>query len=188
MSENKIIDFWFNQECIPRNWFVKDAAFDASIEKNFGDLLRTYTGAQNVIVPAEPKKQLALILLFDQFSRNLYRNSPQAFAFDVLALQIAQKGVADGSDKMLSPQQRAFFYMPFEHSEDLAVQNQSVVLFKALSEEFPSDTMLKSFYDYAVRHRNIIEKFGRYPHRNAVLNRQSTPEELAFLTQPGSSF
>lgn len=188
VDENKIIDFWFNQDCVPKNWFVKDPAFDASIENNFGDLLRGYAGAQKLTVPAEPEKQLALVILFDQFSRNLYRNSPEAFAYDGLALQVAKKGVESGSDKMLSPQQRAFFYMPFEHAEDLALQNQSVMLFKALSEEFPSDTMLKSFYNYAVRHRDIIEKFGRYPHRNAVLKRESTPEELAFLTKPGSSF
>ena len=128
----------------------------------------------------DPQGCLALIILLDQFSRNMFRGSAQAFAADEKALAHARTAVERGLDQQLPPFQRTFVYLPFEHSESLADQDRSVALFEALGDE--------NTYDYAVRHRDIIVRFGRFPHRNVILGRESTPEELEFLKEPGSSF
>jgi len=139
---------------------------------------------------SEPKSLLALILLTDQFPRNIYRESARAFAFDAKALAWCLEGMASGLHLALRPIQRVFFYLPLEHTESLAYQERSVRLFKKLLDSVSADQKpaFASFFDFAVHHRNIIARFGRFPHRNKILGRSSTPEELAFLAEPGSSF
>jgi uncharacterized protein (DUF924 family) len=137
-----------------------------------------------------PRGRLALILLLDQIPRAIHRGQPEAFALDADARAVASQGLASGADLLLRPIERLFFYMPFEHSEDLADQEKSIALFESLVDAVPEKDRetFDSFLDYAVRHHAVIARFGRFPHRNAVLGRESTPEELAFLAQPGSSF
>jgi uncharacterized protein (DUF924 family) len=134
--------------------------------------------------------RLALILLLDQLPRSIHRGTPEAFAQDAAARQVADSGLAAGADRLLRPIERLFFYLPFEHSEDLADQHRSVRLFRELGESVLESQrdVFSGFLDYAVRHREVIERFGRFPHRNRILGRESTPEELAFLEEPGSSF
>ncbi len=130
---------------------------------------------------------LARILLLDQFTRNAFRDTPRAFAGDAQALALAESLVAAGRDKNLTPHQRWFAYLPFEHSESLLDQERSVALYSGLRREMQNETF-DGVYDYALRHREIIARFGRFPHRNAILGRASTAEEIVFLGQPGSSF
>lgn len=130
---------------------------------------------------------LARILLLDQFTRNAFRNTPRAFAGDAQALALAESLVAAGRDKNLTPHQRWFAYLPFEHSESLLDQERSVALCSGLRREMQNETF-DGVYDYALRHREIVTRFGRFPHRNAILGRASTAEEIVFLGQPGSSF
>ena len=179
---NDVLTFWFS-ESKPMQWFVKDPAFDQIIKTRFE---KSVTKASMDTLEPTPESYLAHIILLDQFPRNIYRNSPKAFAFDALACVIAMQGIEKGYDQKLAPLMRAFFYMPLEHAEDLSMQDKSVALFRALAQEAPGQC--QGFYRYAESHRKIIARFGRYPHRNKILNRESTPEELAFLTQPGSSF
>lgn len=131
-----------------------------------------------------PLAALALIVLLDQFPRNIFRGDPRSFAGDPLALRVARMAVRRGFDTLLRPVERTFVYLPFEHAEDLAAQRQSLRLFAALAR----DSNGASTVDYALRHYDIIARFGRFPHRNAMLGRESTPEEAEFLDQPGSSF
>jgi uncharacterized protein (DUF924 family) len=137
-----------------------------------------------------PRGRLALILLLDQIPRAIHRGRPEAFAHDAVARRVASQGLASGADRLLRPIERVFFYLPFEHSEELSDQEHSVALFRELAESVPDDDRetFDFFLDYAVRHHAVIARFGRFPHRNAVLGRQSTPEEIQFLGQPGSSF
>ena len=137
-----------------------------------------------------PHGRLALILLLDQIPRAIYRGQPEAFANDADARKVAAQGLASGADRLLRPIERVFFYMPFEHSEELPDQERSVALFRELAAAVPEKDRetFDFFLDFAVRHHAIIARFGRFPHRNTVLGRQSTPEETAFLEQPGSSF
>ncbi|MCI0481529.1 MAG: DUF924 domain-containing protein, partial [Candidatus Dadabacteria bacterium] len=139
-----------------------------------------------------PRGTLALIILLDQFSRNILRDTPGAFSHDPQALETAAKGIEKGFDKVLHPVMRVFFYMPFMHSENLDMQERSITLFGALERDFPSPPglgkMLSSNRDYAERHYAVVKRFGRYPHRNKILGRESSPEEIEFLKQPGSSF
>lgn len=189
-TTQSILDFWFLPPDDPGHgryrveWFRKDAAFDAEIARRFGaEIEAALAGCRTV--GASPAAQLAQILLLDQFTRNVYRDTPRAFAGDTAALALATAMVAAGADASLAPLQRWFVYLPFEHSEDLAVQERSVALFAAFDQSRPE---FASAYDYAVRHRDIVARFGRFPHRNAILGRRSTPEEIDFLTQPGSGF
>jgi len=186
-----VLDFWFLPADHPGHgayrpeWFRKDDAFDAAIRERFGAAVEAAL--------AEPpgagsdEGQLARILLLDQFTRNIYRGTPRAFAGDAHALTLAETLVASGRDKNLSPWQRWFAYLPFEHSESLLDQERSVALFAALRREMQHEAF-DSAYDYAVRHREVIARFGRFPHRNSILGRPSTAEEIEFLKQPGSSF
>ncbi|MBE9060004.1 DUF924 domain-containing protein [cf. Phormidesmis sp. LEGE 11477] len=190
-----ILSFWFGDSTDPdyghyrKSWFIKDPAFDEQIRQRF--LTDTQKAAERAYEnwQALPSAAVALILLLDQFPRNLYRGQPRSFATDAQALEVAQHLVNAGRDRDLMPAHRFFVYLPFEHSEDMHHQNRCVELMEQMIENFPDlDPGLKGGLDYAKRHREVIEQFGRFPHRNKILDRQSTPAEIAFLQQPGSSF
>lgn len=185
-----VLAFWFGtpddaEFTKPRRaWFTKDPAFDAEIRRRFGRLYEDALAGRCDHWRDDPQACLALILLFDQFSRNMFRDTPRAFAADPRALELARHAVAMGFDRRVPVVHRAFFYLPFEHSEDIADQHRAVALFEAVD---PHPGKAEGI-DYAVRHRDIIARFGRFPHRNAILGRESTAEEIAFLNQPNSSF
>jgi len=186
-----VLDFWFGAPHTPtfgearKLWFSRDAAFDAMLLERFGALIDAASAGSLDGWAETPLGALALVIVLDQFSRNCHRNTPRAFAADHHALRIAQQMIASGADLLLpTAHHRAFAYLPFEHDEMLASQHESLRLFKQLKAE-PGGA---SYYSSAVRHARIIERFGRFPHRNAVLGRQSTDEETAFLKEPGSSF
>jgi uncharacterized protein (DUF924 family) len=185
-----VLDFWFGSADAPARsrprpqWFRKDEAFDATIRARF---LGCYEDAARGALQhweATPYAALALIVLLDQFSRNMFRGEARAFAADPLALRIARRFVERGFDRACLPVERCFAYLPFEHAEDIAAQRRSLALFEGLS-SFPD---CSGYIDYAHRHHAIVARFGRFPHRNAILGRASSEEELAFLSQPGSSF
>lgn len=179
MTPQDILDFWFD-ELSAKQHFVKDAALDALIRTRFGPTLEAAARCELWAWRATPQGRLAEIVVLDQFSRNAYRDTPRAFAQDTLALVLAQELVASGHDQGLPAAQRAFAYMPYMHSESRLVHAQAVLLF--------SQPGLEDSLGSALRHQSIIERFGRYPHRNAVLGRTSSAQELAFLREPGSSF
>ena len=179
MTAQDVLHFWFDQST-PQQWFQKDAAFDAAIRDRFAALHASAAQGELWAWRTTAAGRLAEILVLDQFSRNLFRDDARAFAQDGMALVLAQECVARQDDAALAPQQRAFVYMPYMHSESLRVQEASVALFTALGNA--------NNLDFAHRHHVIVERFGRFPHRNAVLGRTSTAEERAFLEQPGSSF
>jgi uncharacterized protein (DUF924 family) len=187
-TAQEVLDFWFGEppSTTPRpEWFRKDPAFDAAIHERFGTLVEQALAGGLHDWDATPEGALARIVLLDQLTRNIFRDTPRAFAGDALALAAAQALVAGDHDRRLAPLQRWFAYMPFEHAEDLAMQHESLRLFGALADEYPAlaDALL-----WARRHHEVIARFGRYPHRNAVLGRASTAAEAAFLREPGSSF
>lgn len=192
MKAQEVRDFWFLPptsagygQARPE-WFRKDEQFDAQIVRQFGDIIaQAVAGGLREWDAEGPQGTLARILVLDQFTRNAGRGTPAAFAGDALALAAARQLVDSGADQALPPRQRAFVYMPFEHAEDAAMQEASVRLFSALAQQHPG---FEEMLDYAHRHRGVIARFGRYPHRNQILGRASTPEELAFLAQPGSGF
>jgi uncharacterized protein (DUF924 family) len=186
-----VLDCWFGAPDTPtfgqarKLWFARDPAFDAMLLERFGTLIDAAREGALDSWTATPSGALALIIVLDQFSRNCYRNTPRAFAADHQALRVAQQMVASGTDLRLpTAHHRAFAYLPFEHDETLASQHESLRLFKQLKAESEG----ASYYSSAVGHARIIERFGRFPHRNAALGRQSTDEERAFLKGPGSSF
>jgi uncharacterized protein (DUF924 family) len=196
-----VFDFWFQPgpgqpaDAPRREWFQKDDAFDREISSRFGTLIDQALAGGLLEWDAEgPPSQLARILLLDQFTRNVHRGTPKAFAGDALALQAAQAMVDAGQDVALPPLQRAFVYLPFEHAEDMAMQELAVAFYTGMESEerdVASEATLKGIagmLDYAQRHREVIGRFGRFPHRNAILNRPSTAEEQAYLQQPGSGF
>jgi uncharacterized protein (DUF924 family) len=188
-----ILNFWFGDPADPTSeygqqrqiWFKKDPEFDVTLRQHF---LEDYEMARQGQLEAwkqAPRPCLALILLLDQVPRNIFRDLPQSFATDPQALDAARYGVDRGWDQFLIPVERIFLYLPFEHSEDLADQDISLSLFQSLGEGNPE---LETTLDYAKRHRDVIRRFGRFPHRNGILHRASTPEEADFLKQPGSRF
>jgi uncharacterized protein (DUF924 family) len=179
MQPQSILHFWF-EELSPKQHFAKDAALDQAIRSRFGATLEAAAHCELFAWRTTPKGRLAEILLLDQFSRNVYRDTPRAFAQDALALVLAQELVASGQDRSLPLAQRSFTYMPYMHSESALVHTQAVALF--------SQPGMEDNLRFALHHQSIIKRFGRFPHRNAILGRMSTPEELAFLGQPGSSF
>ncbi|HWP46085.1 MAG TPA: DUF924 family protein [Candidatus Limnocylindrales bacterium] len=192
----EILHFWFgdlqtiNLEERLKLWFGGEEETDRLIRDKFEpDLLQAISG-ELAHWEETPRGTLALIILLDQFSRNIYRNTPRAFAQDEMALGICLRGMDRGKDLALDLLERVFFYLPMEHAEDLEIQRKSVKAFESLVKAAPPNMKnpFESFLDYAIRHYAIIEKFGRFPHRNEILGRASTPEELEFLTQPGSSF
>ena len=179
MNHQDILTFWFEQ-LSPRQRFAKDAALDEAIRTRFGNTLQAAARCELFAWRASPQGQLAEIVVLDQFSRNVYRDTPRAFAQDALALVLAQELVASGQDRSLPLAQRSFAYMPYMHSESALIHAQAVALFDqpGMEETWRSE----------LHHKSIIDRFGRYPHRNALLGRTSSAEELAFLSGPGSSF
>jgi len=179
MKPDSILHFWFT-ELTPKHHFAKDAALDETITTRFGATLEAAARCELFAWRAIPEGRLAEVLVLDQFSRNVYRDTARAFAQDALALALAQELVASGQDRSLPLAQRSFAYMPYMHSESAVVHAQAVDLF---SQPGMEDTLR-----FELRHKDIIDRFGRYPHRNVLLGRNSTPEELAFLGAPGSAF
>ena len=181
-----ILAFWFGPP--PRGeraeWFRKDDAFDERIRARFGALHEAASRRELESWRAEPGSMLALIVVLDQFSRNLYRGQARAFAQDAHALECANEALARGDDVELLPVKRQFLYLPLEHSEDLADQERCVELMRSLEAFEPT----RGLTEWAEKHRVIVARFGRFPHRNAALGRTSTPEEVEFLKQPGSGF
>ena len=172
-----VLHFWF-EETKPYQWFRRSDAFDDAIKTRFGAMHDAAKAGRLDVWRAHPVYSLSLILILDQFSRNLYRDTPQAFAQDGQALDIARQALARRFDQLVNDQRRAFFYMPFMHAENLDVQEECVALFKA---QLPT-TMNVPF---AIEHRDIVKRFGRFPHRNKVFGRSSTAEEIAFLKAGG---
>jgi uncharacterized protein (DUF924 family) len=174
-----VLAFWF-AEASPAQWWAVSEEFDALIAQRFGELHRAAAQAELFAWRTQPRGRLAEVIVLDQFSRNLHRGSPLAFANDTLALALAQEAVAAGADQALPPPERAFLYMPFMHSESRLIHVQAERLFRqgGLEDGLRSE----------LQHKAIVDRFGRYPHRNAVLGRESTAEELEFLSQPGSRF
>ncbi|MEM0980196.1 MAG: DUF924 family protein [Cyanobacteria bacterium P01_H01_bin.58] len=192
-TATQILTFWFDAPAHPnseygqerRIWFHKDPVFDQQVRENF---LSIYEQARRRACDdwlQTPQGTLALAVLLDQFPRNMFRGTPRSFEAGKQALAIAEWAIAHRVDCALIPVERMFLYLPFEHSENLAHQNQAVTLFEALIQNAPE---LQTTLDYAYRHRDVITQFGRFPHRNAILGRTSTLEEITFLQQPGSSF
>jgi uncharacterized protein (DUF924 family) len=174
-----VLTFWFH-EVAPAQWWKADPDFDRLIVKRFGELHRRAARAELFEWRLDPRGRLAEVIILDQFSRNMYRGDRQAFENDVLALVLAQEAVAAKADLALSQEERIFLYMPYMHSESAHIHEAAVRLFR--------DHTPKNNYDFELRHKAIIDRFGRYPHRNSVLGRESSSEELAFLAEPGSSF
>ncbi|MDC7692145.1 DUF924 family protein [Vogesella indigofera] len=187
----QVVQFWFDgtdeaQLATSRSaWFRKDAAFDDAIRQRFLPLWQRAAAGELLPDPADAHAVLAWLIVADQFSRNLFRGEAQAFALDAQARTVAKAALAVGLEQQLPPVARWFFYLPLEHSEALADQDESVRRFESLSPDSPERA---SVVDYAEKHRAIIVRFGRFPHRNAALGRPSTADELLFLAQPGSSF
>jgi uncharacterized protein (DUF924 family) len=173
-----------------RLWWSKNPELDNEIRRRFENCVIKAGSGELDHWASNPQDRLALILLTDQFPRSIYRDSAKAFAFDTKALSLARDGVDLGFDNALRSLEKVFFYLPLEHSELLADQQQSVSLFQKLVDEAGPDQKptFAEYFDFAMRHRDIISHFGRFPHRNEALGRISTPEELAFLQQPGSGF
>ncbi|MCM2679154.1 DUF924 family protein [Echinimonas agarilytica] len=174
-----IIEFWFD-ETGPNQWWGKDPAFDQSIRLRFGHLHNAAIHCALFRWRKQPEGRLAEIIVLDQFSRNMFRDQPQAFTQDSLALALSQEAITQGIEQSLCPVQRSFLYMPFMHSESLEIHDIAVELFERNG--------IESTLEFELQHRQIIERFGRYPHRNKILRRESTPEEIEFLKQPNSSF
>ena len=174
-----VLNFWF-QELTTKQWFVKDDSVDQRIRQRFLVTHRAASQCELAHWRETPEGRLAEVIVLDQFSRNLFRGEAGAFAQDALALALAQEAIRTRADRSLPPAQRAFLYMPFMHSESKTIHEEAVKLF--------AQPGLENNLDFERRHKAIIDRFGRYPHRNAVLGRKSTPEEVEFLKSPGSSF
>ncbi|CAN7655698.1 DUF924 family protein [Massilia sp. LjRoot122] len=192
MQAQDVLDFWFLPEGSPGHgkqrieWFRKDEAFDAALRERFGGLIaQAVAGGLREWDEVGPRGTLARILVLDQFTRNAFRGKPESFGGDTLALLAARQLVDSGEHLALSPVERQFVYMPFEHAEDARMQEQAVTLFTELAAQHEG---FGEALDYAHRHRGVIARFGRFPHRNLILGRASNPEELAYLALPGSGF
>jgi uncharacterized protein (DUF924 family) len=198
MKIHTVLDFWFGAN--PDDaaaakeqaalWWSKNKAIDDEIRRRFGDQVRAAANGALDDWLATARGRLASIILLDQFPRNIYRDTARAFSYDAKALAISLEGLEQGMDKELRPIERVFFYLPLEHSEFLAHQERSVKCFGDLVASVPAEQkrIFAEYLDYAMRHRDTIARFGRFPHRNKILGRESTAEESAFLTEPGSSF
>lgn len=172
-----VLSFWFD-ETKPYQWFRRDGAFDAHVRARFGTLHESGAARRLEVWRAHPHHSLALIILLDQFSRNIHRDTARAFVADGQALEAAREALRRRFDLLYAARERAFFYMPFMHAEDLETQKESVAIFKA---RLPGSGNLP----FAIEHYEIIRRFGRFPHRNRILGRQSTPEEIAYLKAGG---
>jgi uncharacterized protein (DUF924 family) len=178
-SADEVIRFWF-EEIAPKKWWARDAAFDQALAARFATTHAAATRCELHAWREQPVGRLAEVVVLDQFSRNIYRDDPRSFAYDPLALCLAQEAVRIGADQAVPKEQRAFLYMPFMHSESAAIHQWAIELFAALG----SQSNLES----ERRHKKIIDRFGRYPHRNRILGRPSTPEEVAFLAREAPPF
>ena len=196
---DEVIEMWFGNQPTPSpaifaRWFTKDPAFDAEIRARFGALVEEAASGALDGWRGESRSALALIVVLDQLSRNIYRDDPRAFAQDSRALAVARALRDSGRARELGLYQRMIALMPLQHAEDRAIQAESVAAFEALVEDARATGNpnvigpLGAALDFAKKHRDIVERFGRYPHRNAILGRESTAEELAFLEQPDSRF
>ncbi|MFN3827104.1 MAG: DUF924 family protein [Micavibrio sp.] len=179
--KQEILHFWF-EESQPSQWFQKNGDFDNLIYDRFYPSYRLAAEGLCDSWQDDAEGALALCLVLDQFPRNMFRGMAESFATDAKALRVASLALHKGFDHLLPPVKRRFLYLPFEHSEALSDQDKAVVLFAAMKDEDPLG------YDYALRHKSVIERFGRFPHRNAILGRQNTAEEDEYLAQPGSGF
>lgn len=188
--EGDILGFWFGsgERTFRQAWFEKNPAFDDEIRQRFAGAIADALLDRSPIATDTPTGALATILLLDQFTRNIWRDTPRAFIGDGIALALADRAVEAGLDRALHPIERVFVYLPFEHAESLTEQERSVALYAALAQQAPGDKVFAEVLDYAERHEVIIRRFGRFPHRNAILGRRTTAEEAAFLQQPNSSF
>jgi uncharacterized protein (DUF924 family) len=175
----EILKFWF-EEIKPPQWWKKDENLDRIITERFSEIHRRASRCELFEWRKEARGRLAEIIVLDQFSRNMFRGSPLSFAFDPLALALAQEAVSAGIDKLLNQSECSFFYMPFMHSESLKIHEVATELFRNNGNQ--------NSLDFELKHKAIIERFGRYPHRNSILGRESTAEEIEFLKQPGSGF
>ncbi|MBB5016369.1 DUF924 family protein [Rehaibacterium terrae] len=198
IGPDDVLRFWFGDsgdeggtiaQGRPR-WFNGGEALDREIGARFGAWVEAARRGELSYWAGEAHGRLALLILIDQFGRNLHRGNGAAFAADALAQALCLEGLRLGHDRQLSRPQRVFFYLPLEHAENLSLQDCSVALFAALRDEAPEAlrSHYESFLDYAVRHREVIARFGRFPHRNAVLGRTNTPDEETYLAQPGAGF
>ncbi len=193
VSIDQVLEFWFGEfdaggqvsDETKQRWFKKSEAFDAKIRDIFEATCEQASRGELNDWASRARGRLALIIVLDQFPRNIYRDSPQAFASDPQAVELALDGIACGHDLTLPPSMRIFLYMPLMHAEDLALQNRGVEVFEGLANEFPPAA---TNAEYARRHRDVIADWGRFPHRNHILGRETTAEEAAFLKTPGSSF
>ncbi|MCL4184599.1 MAG: DUF924 family protein [Burkholderiaceae bacterium] len=174
-----VLKFWFT-ELSPSHWWGKDEQLDARIGERFAGVLARASRCELFEWRTSPAGRLAEVIVLDQFSRHIHRGTPLAFANDPLALALAQEALSRGADEALTPVERVFLYLPYMHSESPRIQQLSVDLY--------AKNGLPGNLDYARRHKAIIDRFGRYPHRNEILDRVSTPEEIAFLEEPGSRF
>ena len=175
----EVLAFWF-EETDPRNWWVVDPAFDDLLRTRFLPLLLQASAGELYLWRTTARGRLAEIIVLDQFSRNIHRGTPQAFSQDAQALALSQEAVAAGALAELDEDGRTFLLMPYMHSESRLVHVQAEALFRQFAPE--------RNYDFELRHKAIIDRFGRYPHRNQILGRESSAEELEFLKQPGSGF
>jgi uncharacterized protein (DUF924 family) len=197
-TPDAVLDFWFPPDNARANalWWGKDPRLDAEIRERFGTTLAAAKAGQLADWTESARGRIALIIVLDQLSRNIHRGDPQTYDADEQARKLTLDGLALGHDRELSAIERLFFYMPLEHSEQLDHQDQCVALMRQLAEDVAAQPGVEagqrarfvSFIDFAIRHRDIVARFGRFPHRNALLGRTSTAEELAFLEQPGSGF
>jgi uncharacterized protein (DUF924 family) len=199
-----VLDYWFGADPLApdqiplrmRMWFGGDepaeirAVRDESLAERFGPLVRAAAARELDAWASSPHRLLALVLLLDQFPRNIYRGSAQAFAQDARALELVMAGLQTGADATLAPIERLFLYMPLQHAESVAVQDESIAAFRRLVGDAPAaqQALFNGCLQYAVEHRDLIVRFGRFPHRNAVLGRASTAEEIQFLQDGGSHF
>ena len=198
MGIETVLEFWFGADADDaavaktqaKLWWSKNVDIDSEIRRRFEDGVRAAAEGQLDDWAAIPRGALALIILTDQFPRNIYRDTPRAFAYDAKALGWCLDGLARRSDLQLRPIERVFFYLPLEHSESVAHQERSVRCFEELFAAVALEQKqgYAEYLDFARRHRDIIARFGCFPHRNKILGRESTPEEIAFLAEPGSSF
>jgi uncharacterized protein (DUF924 family) len=196
--KDELLEFWFGDDpddaavakAKAELWWGHKKETDELLQTRFGTAVSSAAVGILDHWTGSPRGRLALILLLDQLPRAMYRDRPEAFAQDAMARKVAGHGLESGADKLLRPIERLFFYLPFEHSEDLSDQDRSVELFRELASSVQPEyrETFAEYVDYAVRHREIIARFGRFPHRNSILGRESTAEEKAFLEQPGSSF
>lgn len=197
-TPDDVLEFWFPPDNARANalWWGKDARLDAEIGERFGATLEAAKAGKLDAWRASARGRAALIIVLDQLSRNILRGDPRTYEADELARSLTLEGIELGHDRELPPMQRLFFYMPLEHSEELEHQERCVELMRQLAADVAAEPgvdpdrakRFAGFIDYAVRHRDIVARFGRFPHRNALLGRTSTAEELEFLTKPGSSF